>query len=140
MHISLYIYQTHKVKISDHSLTHDIDDTFLLSFLGNLEERARPRGSRMGTSSGGARIASAYSLDGSGEHIGANINDMPRRRGSMDETGRQRYYDSYWNRSYSINQRAWNTEGEHQQRRLQAGYGFFVVFASVAIFCKCSSA
>lgn len=51
----------------------------------------------------------------------------------MDEARRKTYYDSYWNRSYSSNQRAWSTEEEHRRSRLQAGYGICAVFASIAI-------
>jgi len=94
----------------------------------------------MGPSSGGAGITSPFSSGGLRESVGTYTNDLPRRRGSMDEGGRKRYYDSYWNRSYSSNQRTWSTEEDHQQRSLRAGYGCFAVFSSLAIFSKCSCA
>lgn len=103
---------------------------------GNPEERARQRGSRMGPSSGGAGMTSPFSPGGLGESSGAKIIDLPRRRRSMDEGGRQRYYDSYWNRSYSSNQRTWSIEEDHQRSslRLRSDYGCFAVFISLAIF------
>ena len=104
---------------------------------GNVEERARRREGRMEPSSGGAGTTSALRSAGLGESLGMHINDLPRRRRSMDEDRRERYYDSYWNRSYSSNQRTWSTEEEEeedQQRSLQAGYGCFAVFSALAIF------
>ena len=96
----------------------------------------------MGRSSGGtfdAGIVSAYSLSGRAEPSGAETNDLLGHRGSMDEAARQSYYDSYWDRSYASNQRSWSTEQDQQRRGLQAGYGFFAVFAFFAFFRKCSS-
>ena len=109
-------------------------------FLGNLEDRARHRSGRMGRPSDGAfdrGIASAYSLGGRAEPFGAGALDPQRHRGSMDEAARQNYYDSYWDRSYSSNQRTWSTEQDQRRTGLQAGYGFFAVFAFFAFFCKC---
>jgi hypothetical protein len=96
----------------------------------------------MGRSSGGAfdaGIASAYSLSGRAEPFGADINDPLRQRASMDESSRQSYYDSYWDRSYASNQRTWSTEQDQQRRGLHAGYGFFAVLSFFAFFRKCSS-
>lgn len=103
---------------------------------GKLEERRRRTNGAMGMPSGGAGVSSAESSGGSGEFYDAS--SLPRRRGSMDEARRKTYYDSYWNRSYSSNQRAWSTE-ENQRSGLQAGYGICAVFASIATLRECLS-
>lgn len=89
----------------------------------------------MGRSSGGAfdgAITSAYGSSGKEEPFGPNVSDRPRRR-TMDDP--PSYYNSYWNRSYSNNQRSWSTERD--QRRGEgtpAKSGFFVVFAFFSFF------
>lgn len=103
---------------------------------GKLEKRKRRTNGGMGISSGGAGVTPAESSGGSGEFHDAS--SLPRRRGSMDEARRKTYYDSYWNRSYSSNQRAWSTE-EEQRSGLQAGYGICAVLASIAILRECLS-
>ncbi|XP_024362235.1 E3 ubiquitin-protein ligase APD2 isoform X2 [Physcomitrium patens] len=92
----------------------------------------------MGRSIGGGYdpgAASACGPSSRSELFGADVNDLPRRRGSMDEAGRQSYYESYWDRSYASNQRSWSTEQDHRRREgLQAGYGFFAAFAFLSFF------
>lgn len=94
----------------------------------------------MGRSSGGAfdgAITSAYGSSGKEEPFGPNVSDRPRRR-TMDDP--PSYYNSYWNRSYSNNQRSWSTERD--QRRGEgtpAKSGFFVVFAFFSFFGTDSS-
>ena len=105
---------------------------------GNLEDGVRHRGGGMGRSSDGTfdtGVTSAYSSSGRTETFGANAFD-PRRTSRRDDTYTttpSNYYDSYWNRPYSNNQRSWRST---QAEPRNSGYGFFIVFAFFAFFCK----
>jgi hypothetical protein len=104
----------------------------------------------MGRSSSGAfdaRASSAYSSSGRAEPFATDVSDHPRRTTIDDPLS---YSNSYRHRSYLNNQRSWSTEQDQwrsssNNRRswstgrgqgTEAGYGFCVVFAFFAFFCK----